>query len=114
MLCPRGHGCADWFQCSLVPDLLVELTRVRRVSCSATSNDPSIASSSSAASSASIAPLSALPWSLQAARTATAAPLVPAKVSNFTLNFGPQHPAAHGVLRLVLEMDGEIITRAGE
>jgi len=31
---------------------------------------------------------------------------------NFTLNFGPQHPAAHGVLRLVLEMEGETITRA--
>jgi NADH-quinone oxidoreductase subunit D len=31
---------------------------------------------------------------------------------NFTLNFGPQHPAAHGVLRLVLEMDGEVIERA--
>jgi len=30
----------------------------------------------------------------------------------FTLNFGPQHPSAHGVLRLVLEMDGEVITRA--
>ena len=31
------------------------------------------------------------------------------KVKNFTLNFGPQHPAAHGVLRLVLEMNGEIV-----
>ncbi|MGI4852052.1 MAG: NADH-quinone oxidoreductase subunit D [Janthinobacterium lividum] len=30
----------------------------------------------------------------------------------FTINFGPQHPAAHGVLRLILDMDGEIITRA--
>jgi NADH:ubiquinone oxidoreductase subunit D len=40
-------------------------------------------------------------------------PLMPTKMNNFTLNFGPQHPAAHGVLRLVLEMDGEIITRAG-
>jgi len=34
------------------------------------------------------------------------------KVKNFTLNFGPQHPAAHGVLRLVLEMDGEVVHRA--
>jgi NADH-quinone oxidoreductase subunit D len=33
-------------------------------------------------------------------------------LKNFTLNFGPQHPAAHGVLRLVLEMDGEVIERA--
>ena len=32
-------------------------------------------------------------------------------VRNFTINFGPQHPAAHGVLRLVLELDGEICTR---
>lgn len=35
-----------------------------------------------------------------------------AEIRNFTLNFGPQHPAAHGVLRLVLEMDGEVIVRA--
>ena len=34
------------------------------------------------------------------------------EIKNFTLNFGPQHPAAHGVLRLVLEMDGEVIDRA--
>jgi NADH-quinone oxidoreductase subunit D len=32
-------------------------------------------------------------------------------VRNFSINFGPQHPAAHGVLRLVLELDGEIVTR---
>src|SRR6202171_6817552 len=31
---------------------------------------------------------------------------------NFTMNFGPQHPAAHGVLRLVLEMDGEVVERS--
>jgi NADH-quinone oxidoreductase subunit D len=35
-----------------------------------------------------------------------------ADVKNYTLNFGPQHPAAHGVLRLVLELDGEVIVRA--
>ncbi|HAZ60992.1 MAG TPA: NADH-quinone oxidoreductase subunit D [Gammaproteobacteria bacterium] len=35
-----------------------------------------------------------------------------ADIRNLTLNFGPQHPAAHGVLRLVLEMDGEVIERA--
>ena len=34
------------------------------------------------------------------------------KVKNFTINFGPQHPAAHGVLRLVLELNGEIVNRA--
>ena len=34
------------------------------------------------------------------------------KTENYTLNFGPQHPAAHGVLRLVLELDGEIVERA--
>ncbi len=34
------------------------------------------------------------------------------KVRNFSINFGPQHPAAHGVLRLVLELDGEIVERA--
>ena len=34
------------------------------------------------------------------------------EIRNYTLNFGPQHPAAHGVLRLVLEMDGEVVVRA--
>jgi len=34
------------------------------------------------------------------------------KIKNFTINFGPQHPAAHGVLRLVLELNGEIVDRA--
>src|SRR5476649_306695 len=34
------------------------------------------------------------------------------QLKNFTMNFGPQHPAAHGVLRLVLEMDGEVVERA--
>ena len=35
-----------------------------------------------------------------------------ADILNYTMNFGPQHPAAHGVLRLVLEMDGETVVRA--
>lgn len=35
-----------------------------------------------------------------------------AEIRNYTMNFGPQHPAAHGVLRLVLEMDGEVVERA--
>ena len=34
------------------------------------------------------------------------------KLRNFTINFGPQHPAAHGVLRMVLELDGEVVERA--
>ena len=34
------------------------------------------------------------------------------EIKNFTLNFGPQHPAAHGVLRLVLELSGEVVAKA--
>jgi NADH:ubiquinone oxidoreductase subunit D len=34
------------------------------------------------------------------------------KIKNFTMNFGPQHPAAHGVLRLLLELNGEFVERA--
>ncbi|KAK4878409.1 hypothetical protein RN001_010915 [Aquatica leii] len=45
------------------------------------------------------------PWNAQLAP-------VEKSVQNLTLNFGPQHPAAHGVLRLVLELDGEVVRRA--
>ena len=38
--------------------------------------------------------------------------MIKREIKNFTSNFGPQHPAAHGVLRLVLELEGEIIKRA--
>lgn len=34
------------------------------------------------------------------------------QIKNFTMNFGPQHPAAHGVLRLVLEVNGEVVNKA--
>ena len=34
------------------------------------------------------------------------------KIEELSINFGPQHPAAHGVLRLILDMDGEVIKRA--
>jgi len=43
---------------------------------------------------------------------ATPAPDAEARIKSFTMNFGPQHPAAHGVLRLVLELDGEVVERA--
>ena len=33
------------------------------------------------------------------------------KINNYTINFGPQHPAAHGVLRLIMELDGEVVER---
>ncbi|MFM2043709.1 MAG: NADH-quinone oxidoreductase chain [Pseudomonadota bacterium] len=48
----------------------------------------------------------------QSATTAVAPKADELQIKPFTLNFGPQHPAAHGVLRLVLEMDGEIVERA--
>ena len=38
--------------------------------------------------------------------------LLKKRIKNFTINFGPQHPAAHGVLRLVLELNGEVVVRA--
>ena len=47
-----------------------------------------------------------------AVQTATTAAEEPGKIKTYTMNFGPQHPAAHGVLRLILEMDGEIVERA--
>src|SRR5271169_6816122 len=45
------------------------------------------------------------------ARVAIEATMAEAASRNFTINFGPQHPAAHGVLRLVLELDGEVVER---
>lgn len=47
-----------------------------------------------------------------AVQTATTAADDPGKIKTYTMNFGPQHPAAHGVLRLILEMDGETVERA--
>ena len=38
-------------------------------------------------------------------------PMTEHNIRNFSINFGPQHPAAHGVLRLVLELDGEVVER---
>ena len=44
--------------------------------------------------------------------TGAGEPMPDIQMQNFTINFGPQHPAAHGVLRLILEMDGEVVERA--
>ena len=44
-------------------------------------------------------------------RSALGADMAQVELRNFTINFGPQHPAAHGVLRLVLELDGEVVDR---
>lgn len=77
------------------------------------SEDSSLPSSSGSSSSLFSPPgVHATPFQLQQLRSATTTPLAPAKVQNFTINFGPQHPAAHGVLRLVLEMKGELVERA--
>ena len=48
----------------------------------------------------------------QTASPTDAAPLKQVQIDTHSLNFGPQHPAAHGVLRLILEMDGELVERA--
>ncbi|WP_133499952.1 NADH-quinone oxidoreductase subunit D [Cognatilysobacter terrigena] len=52
--------------------------------------------------------MSAVPSAADPLRPANTGP----EIRNYTLNFGPQHPAAHGVLRLILEMDGEVVRRA--
>ncbi len=48
---------------------------------------------------------------LETGAVAFAAPVKDMDDRKFTINFGPQHPAAHGVLRLVLDLDGEVVTR---
>jgi len=48
----------------------------------------------------------------EAARGSDTSGLHNAEIRNYSMNFGPQHPAAHGVLRLILEMDGEVVQRA--
>lgn len=80
-----------------------------------TSDGPSTSSSALQLPSFGVTPTATNPhvpgWGF-GNRSATTKPLAPAKVQNFTINFGPQHPAAHGVLRLVLEMKGELVDRA--
>ena len=50
--------------------------------------------------------------SLHTANTTPSAEALKQEIRNYTFNFGPQHPSAHGVLRLILEMDGETVMRA--
>src|SRR3954462_11960653 len=55
--------------------------------------------------------MSTVPHEVEAEAAATGASPAHTEISNYTINFGPQHPAAHGVLRLVLELDGEVVER---
>lgn len=97
---------------------MAALSAAARAASRAHSSLPSL-SSSSLTSLASLSSLSSLSAT---AAVATAAAGVrgmhlrkyegQTDVKNFTMNFGPQHPAAHGVLRLILELDGEVVQRA--
>ena len=55
--------------------------------------------------------LSTLPHEIEAEAAVAGTGATHRDIANYTINFGPQHPAAHGVLRLILELDGEIIER---